>query len=54
MGGVGATLLGWAADNWGLPVIFRIMIVFSMVGMLLAFFLPGKQELLHRKKAMAN
>jgi FSR family fosmidomycin resistance protein-like MFS transporter len=45
MGGVGATLLGWIADNWGLPSIFGVMVFFPLIGLLLALFLPGKKRL---------
>lgn len=52
-GGVGATLLGWVADHWGLPAIFHVMIIFPVIGLLLALFLPGREELTRRKAAMA-
>jgi FSR family fosmidomycin resistance protein-like MFS transporter len=45
MGGVGATLLGWIADTWGLPSIFGVMMFFPLIGLLLALFLPGKKKL---------
>lgn len=45
MGGVGATFLGWIADNWGLPSIFGVMMFFPLIGLLLALLLPGKKKL---------
>ena len=45
LGGVGATLLGWVADHFGLPAVFHVMVLFPLIGLLLALFLPGRQEL---------
>lgn len=52
-GGVGATFLGWVADHWGMPAIFHVMIIFPILGLLLAFFLPGREALSHRKEMLA-
>lgn len=46
MGGVGATLLGWVADHLGLPTVFHIMMLFPIIGLLAALFLPSRKELL--------
>lgn len=51
MGGVGATLLGWVADRWGLPAVFETMIVFPVIGLLLALLLPGREELAGKQQA---
>ncbi|AGL03040.1 MFS transporter [Desulfoscipio gibsoniae] len=51
MGGVGATLLGWVADKWGLPAVFETMIIFPVIGLLLALLLPGREELAKRQQA---
>ncbi|WP_027366002.1 MFS transporter [Desulfotruncus alcoholivorax] len=51
MGGVGATLLGYVADLWGLPAVFRVMMIFPVAGLILALFLPGKKELARRNRA---
>ncbi len=48
MGGVGATMLGWVADKWGLPAVFEIMIIFPVIGLLLALLLPGREKLAQR------
>jgi FSR family fosmidomycin resistance protein-like MFS transporter len=45
MGGVGTTLLGWVADNWGLFMVFKIIILFPAVGFILSLFLPGRKSL---------
>jgi FSR family fosmidomycin resistance protein-like MFS transporter len=45
MGGVGATILGWVADHLGLPAVFHVMVLLPLTGLLLAMFLPGRQEL---------
>jgi FSR family fosmidomycin resistance protein-like MFS transporter len=44
-GGVGATLLGWVADHLGLPAVFHAMVLLPLIGLLLALFLPGRQEM---------
>ncbi len=45
MGGVGATLLGWIADCWGMPMMFRLMIIFPVIGFILTLLLPNRKEL---------
>jgi FSR family fosmidomycin resistance protein-like MFS transporter len=45
MGGVGSTLLGWVADHRGLPVVFQVMILFPLLGLLPAMFLPGHRAM---------
>lgn len=52
-GGIGATLLGWIGDHWGLPAIFHTMIIFPAIGLLLALFLPGREEMSQRRAAAA-
>lgn len=39
-GGIGATLLGWVADTWGLPAVFSVLVMFSAIGLTLALLLP--------------
>lgn len=51
MGGVGATLLGWVADRWGLPAVFETMIIFPVIGLVLALLLPGRKELAEKQQA---
>lgn len=51
LGGVGTTLLGWLADQWGLPAVFKMMVLFPVVGLALAIFLPGTRELSRRRSA---
>jgi FSR family fosmidomycin resistance protein-like MFS transporter len=46
MGGVGTTFLGWVADHWGLPMVFHVMIIFPLIGLLMSFFLPGRERML--------
>ncbi|MFA7468219.1 MAG: MFS transporter [Desulfotomaculaceae bacterium] len=48
MGGVGATALGWVADNWGLPTVFHVMMLFPVIGLLLALLLPNREQLARR------
>lgn len=48
-GGIGATFLGWVADHWGLPSIFQVMVVFILIALFLAVFLPSKEQLQLRK-----
>ena len=45
MGGVGATLLGWIADCWGMPMMFRLMIIFPVIGFILTLLLPNRKKL---------
>ncbi|MGB9791241.1 MAG: MFS transporter [Thermacetogeniaceae bacterium] len=49
MGGVGTTMLGWVADHWGLPAAFHVMVVFPVVGLLLALLLPGREEMARKE-----
>jgi FSR family fosmidomycin resistance protein-like MFS transporter len=42
LGGVGATLFGYAADYYGVPIIFTILAVLPAAAFCLAYFLPGK------------
>ncbi len=45
LGGVGTTLLGWVADHLGLPAVFHVMLLFPVLGLCCALFLPGRREL---------
>jgi len=42
LGGVGATLLGYVADHFGVPSVFTVLSVLPIVGLALASLLPGK------------
>ncbi|MDF2571067.1 MAG: fsr [Sporomusa sp.] len=42
LGGVGATILGYVADHFGVPNVFTVLSVLPLVGVALASFLPGK------------
>lgn len=42
MGGVGATLLGFVADGFGVPSVFSVIAMMPLGAVVLAFFLPGK------------
>lgn len=42
LGGIGATLLGYVADHYGIPSIFSILTVLPLIGAGFASFLPGK------------
>lgn len=52
MGGVGATALGWVADHWGLPAVFHVMMLFPVIGLLLALLLPNREQLARRTKIL--
>ncbi len=52
MGGVGATLLGWVADQWGLQAVFHIMMAFPVIGLLLSLPLPGREQLARRNEIL--
>lgn len=52
MGGVGATVLGWVADHWGLPTVFHVMMLFPVIGLLLALLLPNREQLARRAKIL--
>jgi len=51
MGGVGATLLGFVADGFGVPSVFTVIAVMPLGALALAYFLPGK--LFRRDNAVA-
>ncbi|HWR06435.1 MFS transporter [Sporomusa sp.] len=42
LGGVGATILGYVADHFGIPSVFTVLSVLPLAGLALAAFLPGK------------
>lgn len=42
LGGVGATILGYVADHFGVPSVFTVLSVLPLTGMVMAYFLPGK------------
>ncbi len=42
LGGVGVTGLGYIADLYGVPAVFRIMPLLPLVGLLLSSLLPGR------------
>ncbi len=42
LGGVGVTILGYVADHFGIPQVFTVLSVLPLVGLALAWFLPGK------------
>ncbi|HWR08520.1 MFS transporter [Sporomusa sp.] len=42
LGGVGATILGYIADHFGVPSVFTALSVLPIAGLALASFLPGK------------
>ncbi|SMD01115.1 MFS transporter [Sporomusa malonica] len=42
LGGVGATILGYVADHFGVPSVFTVLSVLPIAGVVLASFLPGK------------
>ncbi len=42
LGGVGATILGYVADHFGVPSVFTVLAILPLAGVLLAWFLPGK------------
>lgn len=42
LGGVGATILGYVADHFGVPSVFTVLSVLPIAGVALALFLPGK------------
>ena len=42
LGGVGVTVLGYVADHYSVPAVFTILSILPLVGLSLAYFLPGK------------
>ena len=42
LGGVGVTVLGYIADLYGVPAVFRIMPLLPLIGLLLSSLLPGR------------
>ncbi len=41
-GGMGATALGWVADNWGLPMVMGLVAAMPALSALVAWRLPGR------------
>lgn len=50
MGGVGATMLGWVADRWELLAVFETLIIFPVIGLLLALLLPNREEITQKQQ----
>lgn len=42
LGGVGATILGYVADHFGVPSVFTVLAALPLIGVILAWYLPGK------------
>jgi FSR family fosmidomycin resistance protein-like MFS transporter len=42
LGGIGATILGYVADHYGIPSVFTILTALPIMGLFFASFLPGK------------
>lgn len=42
LGGIGATILGYIADHFGVPSVFTVLALLPILGTALASFLPGK------------
>ena len=42
LGGIGATILGYVADHFGIPAIFSLLTILPTAGLVAAYFLPGK------------
>lgn len=42
LGGIGATILGYIADHFGIPAIFSLLTILPTAGLVAAYFLPGK------------
>jgi FSR family fosmidomycin resistance protein-like MFS transporter len=44
-GGIGATFLGWMADQFGVPVIFNLIVILPVLASLISLWLPNDREL---------
>ena len=53
LGGVGATLLGYVADIFGVPIIFNLLAVLAAIGLFCTTFLPGSVSI-RRKNANSD
>lgn len=42
MGGLGATILGYIADHFGVPSVFTALSIAPLIGLAIVLFLPGK------------
>ncbi len=47
LGGFGATIMGYVADHFGVPMVFTILSVLPLVGLGFASLLPGKSVMRH-------
>lgn len=43
LGGVGATLLGYVADRFGIPSVFTLLALLAVAGLICTFFLPDSK-----------
>lgn len=53
LGGLGAPVLGLVADSWGLDTMLNVVTVLPLVGLALAFTLPGTGALARQREAAA-
>lgn len=44
-GGIGATLMGWISDTYGLKVVFDLFVLLPVVAALITLFLPSEKKL---------
>ena len=43
--GIGATLMGWISDTYGLKVVFDLFVFLPAIAAVISLFLPGERKL---------
>ncbi|MGV3487714.1 MAG: MFS transporter [Tuberibacillus sp.] len=47
-GGIGAALMGWISDHYGIHVVFDLFVILPLIGTLFTFFIPSQRKLRER------
>ncbi len=51
-GGIGATIMGWLSDNYGVEFIFDLFVIIPFVAAVITLFLPSEKKLLEENGAV--
>lgn len=50
-GGIGAALMGWISDQYGVDLVFHLFVILPVIAAIVTLFLPGEKKLLSPKQA---
>ena len=45
-GGIGAAILGWVSDNYGITTVFNLFVILPLIGAVLTLFVPSEKKLI--------